>query len=358
MKILYGTFYHSKFGMGGAEQVLRDLARAMKERFHEDVMCIANPGLLTLSFRESEIPVAEVPLSKMKTLQILWRLQRVISDFQPDIIHSHHRYMTFLLDLFFKRKAKIIHTQHVPAWDWRGLFRYGHLATAVHEAVRRNLIETYTVPEDCVVTIPNAVPPQVPDPKELRTLCQRYPRQKGQCFALCIARLDEQKGHRHLVEAVAELPKVYQERIKIFLAGDGVLAATLKKEVVEKGVTQQFIFLGHTNKIPEFLTLCDFLVLPSLWEGLPLSILEAYSAGKPVIATDIPGSRESVRPGETGLLVPARDATSLAKALIKFIEHPPDVAAMGGSAYDFWQEKFSFERMVSAYHELYKNLLK
>lgn len=353
MKILYTTLYSTEYGMGGAEKVLYDLARAMKEVFHDEVICVTNRGLLTVFLREVGISVAEVPRPKIETLRILWKLHETISSFRPDVVHSHHRYMTFLLTNFFNKRCKILHTQHIPMHDRQKLFRYGHLATAVHEAVRQNLIQHYKVPQDRVVTIPNAVAPQIPDPKELETLRRQYPRSNNQRYALCIARLEEQKGHRYLIEAVSQMPPLYQRRLKIFLAGDGTLSIPLKQEIGRRQLSEGFVFLGHTKRVAEFLALCDFLILPSLWEGLPLSVLEAYSAGRPVIATDIPGSRESVKPNETGVLIPGENAGALSKAIVYFIDHPSDVEEMGRRAYEFWKERFSFRKMITAYHELY-----
>lgn len=354
MRILYATLYRSEFGIGGAEYVLRDLVRNMKEKFGEEVACAMNAGDLADFLRHTGIPVFEIPRSKIKTLQILARLNQVIATFRPDIIHSHHRYLTFLLDLFFKKRSKILHTQHVLTRDKRGLFRYGHLTTAVHESVRENLISHYGAPGHLVVTIPNAVRSRAPDPVELEKLQARYPRLPGQVIGLCIARMEEQKGHLYLIQAVDQLPDSHKRKIKIFLAGDGTLAPFLKQEAARRGLAEQFVFLGHTPQIPELLTLCDFVILASLWEGLPLSILEAYTTAKPVIATDIPGSKETVRQGETGLLVPPRNAGDLSRAIRHLMDHPVEAAAMGRKGYAFWEENFSFEKMLHAYHDLYR----
>jgi len=114
--------------------------------------------------------------------------------------------------------------------------------------------------------------------------------------------------------------------------------------------------LGFTKDISSLLSVSDFLILPSLWEGLPLSLLEACLAGKAAIATDIPGSREVVRGGRTGLLVAARDAQALCRAIQSFLDDPEKVKKMGEEARGL-ARGFSFERMVTNYHDLYKKMI-
>ena len=356
MKILYAILYHSKFKMGGAEKVLLDLACSMKQDHSEEVACVVNSGDLAEELKGKGIAVTEIYWPKVQTFQTLLRLHQAIKTFQPDLIHSHHRYATFLLDLFFKRKSRILHTEHVLRQDKRGFFRCGHLVTAVHESIRENLIRLYRVPPEKVVTIPNAVRLRKTEAPKLQKIKEKYQLHPNQVFVLCIGRLEEQKGHRYLIEAVSRLPKPYLERLRIFLLGEGSLAGILKSKVREARLENHFIFLGHSAEVPEFLSFCDFLVLPSLWEGMPLVVLEAYSAGKPVVATDIPGTNEVVKPGETGLLVPPRSSLLLAKALVQMMDHPEQIKTMGAKAHLWWSEAFSYETMIHRYHELYQNL--
>ena len=175
-------------------------------------------------------------------------------------------------------------------------------------------------------------------------------------FAVCIGRLEEQKGHRYLIEAVGLMPERLRTRLRVFFLGDGSLASMLRGLAEEKGVAAQFVFVGHTPYIPEYLSLGDFLVLPSLWEGMPLSVLEAYGAEKPVLATDIAGTRDVVSPGFTGELVPARDPQSLARRLEAWLSAPEKLVAMGEAAGQKWRNEYSFEVMVGRYRKLYAEL--
>jgi len=122
-------------------------------------------------------------------------------------------------------------------------------------------------------------------------------------------------------------------------------------------VRSQFVFLGYVRSMADYLAFCDFLILPSLWEGMPLVLLEAAASGRAVIATDIPGSRESLRAGQTGILVPPADAEALAGALRDFMEHPEKVRAMGEAGLRLSEREFSHAAMMKHYWDLYSALL-
>lgn len=355
MKILYATLYSAEFGMGGAERVLYYLAQEMKGRYQEQVACALNAGIFSDSLSKLNLPVYEIPHSKIHTLRILRQFQKAIGEFKPDIIHSHHRYTSFLLTQFFKNKAAILHTEHVMRRDKRFFFRYGHMATAVHESVRQNLIRHYGVPAENVFTFPNAVPPLQVDANRVQEL-RRLHAESGKLIALCIGRLEEQKGQRYLIGAVAKLPDAIRQKLMIVLAGEGSMRRFLEKEAAAKGVSANFVFLGHTTHVGDWLEACDFTVLPSLYEGLPLSVLEAYAAGKGVVATDIDGTREIVKPGMTGMLVRAADESALSQALEELIKNPGKIRQLNEGAKSFARE-FSFNQMIKSYHDLYMKLL-
>ncbi len=358
MRVLYAHLYDCRYGIAGAEKVLWDVSMGMKENFGVKVACAVNAGELLEKFQKIDAPTVALEGSKLKMLSTCKRLDAIIAEFKPDIVHSHHRYVTFLLDTFFKRKAIILHTEHVLRCDKRWLFRYGHFATAVHETVQKNLIDHYKLSADSVVAIPNAIAGLNPQSDRVRSLRAQHSGPQGTSHVLCIGRLEVQKGHKYLIEAVHMMPARLRERLRIFFAGQGSLESALKKEINEKGLQKNFVFLGYCREIPEHLSFCDFSILPSLWEGMPLSILEAYSVGRTVIATNIAGSRELIVNGKTGLLVPSRDSQALAKAIEELIVDPYRAQKMGQAAQIFWREHFSFSKVLEQYHQCYEMLIK
>lgn len=355
MKILYTHLYDASFGMGGAERVLLDIAVAAKERGCSVAVAV-NESRLAEKLREAGIPVVRIFWSKPRTFHTLLRLWRLCKQFEPDVIHSHHRYTTFLADLFLQSRAPVLHTEHVLRNDKRLLFRAGTKISAVHETVAQNLVNYFKVSPLKVVTIPNAVKkPEARSPR-LNSIRQRYLKSPEELWAFFIGRLEEQKGHSYLIQAVALLDEKTRSKLRVFLAGDGSLEASLKEKVRTLKVENNFVFLGHTDEVNEWLELCDFVVLSSLWEGMPLSVLEAFGAGKAVLATDIPGTREVMIDGETGWLVKAADSAGMARGLNKVLSQPQEIIRMGKVAQARWRKEYSFDVMMDRYMKVYQDM--
>ncbi len=355
MKILYTHLYDAAFGMGGAEKVMLDIALAARAR-GLDVRAAINKSSLADDLRASGIDVTEIFWQKSKSFQTLAALKNVCRNFKPYLIHSHHRYTTFLADVFFKRHIPVLHTEHVLRKDKRVLFRAGTKVTAVHESVAKNLVDFYHVPSERIITIPNAVKAFHFRTPVLESLRAKFPKVSGQLQILCVGRLEEQKGHVFLLQAVSCLSESEKSKFVFFLAGDGSLEGELKKRARELGVEKQFYFLGHTQDVPELLAHSDLVVLPSLWEGMPLSILEAFSAGKPVLATDIPGTRETMVDQVTGWLVRPADSQALADGLRRLSAHREDLTRLGQNAFERWRTNYSFDVLMERYLAVYRGL--
>jgi glycosyltransferase involved in cell wall biosynthesis len=115
--------------------------------------------------------------------------------------------------------------------------------------------------------------------------------------------------------------------------------------------------LGYREDVADLLVNCDVFVLPSLTEGLPVSVLEAMAASKPVVASDVGGNKEVVIHGETGLLVPPRDSRALAEAIHTIVSDPVLGRRFGTAARTRAQREFSQEDMVRRVTEIYSELL-
>jgi glycosyltransferase involved in cell wall biosynthesis len=169
---------------------------------------------------------------------------------------------------------------------------------------------------------------------------------------LTLARLDKQKGHPYLLKAAAQVPEAL-----FLLVGDGPERASLENLAQQLGIAGRVLFLGYRQDIPDLLSICDMMVLPSLYEGLPLSILEAMAAGKPVIATNIGGTNEAVIDGETGLLVPPADPPALAAAIRKLIGNPLLAGKLAAAGKAEVHREFSVETMIRKVTQAYDEIL-
>lgn len=171
-------------------------------------------------------------------------------------------------------------------------------------------------------------------------------------IVLTLARLDPQKGLSDLLEAAAMVPDT-----NFVLAGEGRERMRLEDMARTLGIDRRVLFLGHREDVPELLAACDLFVLPSLYEGLPVSVLEAMAAGKPVIATAIGGTEEAVSNGETGLLVPPRNPPALAVAIRSVLSDPLLARRLGLAGRERALQDFSAEKMVREVTQLYERVL-
>jgi glycosyltransferase involved in cell wall biosynthesis len=170
--------------------------------------------------------------------------------------------------------------------------------------------------------------------------------------ALTLARLDShQKGLEYLIAASVRLPGV-----RVLVAGDGPARGELQALVRAHGVGDRVHLLGYRSDVPALLAACDVFVLPSLFEGLPLSVLEAMAAARPVVATNIPGTDEAVVHDVTGLLVPPRDADALAAAVRRLLAEPDLAVRLAAEGRRRVETVFSADRMVAEVENVYAEL--
>jgi glycosyltransferase involved in cell wall biosynthesis len=174
----------------------------------------------------------------------------------------------------------------------------------------------------------------------------------GRPIVLVPARLEAEKGHGDLLEAAQRLPGV-----RFVCVGDGTLREDLVGSADRLGVADRVTFLGFRDDVERLLGACDLVVLPSLFEGLPLALIEAMAAGKPVVATGLGGTPELVVEGETGLLVPARDPIALASAVDRVLGDPGLAGRLGSAGRQRALAHFTTGAMVDAVGREYERIL-
>jgi glycosyltransferase involved in cell wall biosynthesis len=154
------------------------------------------------------------------------------------------------------------------------------------------------------------------------------------------------KGHGYLIEAIPCLLESFPN-LKLLLAGDGDLRESLKHLSQRLNVDQHISFLGSRNDIAEILAITDVFVLPSVSEGTSMALLEAMSAAKPIVATDIPGNRAILKDKHNCLLVPPGDAEKLAEAIAWLLDHSDMAAGYGKQAYQDVNQSYNIDQTVS-----------
>ncbi|HEV2358598.1 MAG TPA: glycosyltransferase family 4 protein [bacterium] len=171
----------------------------------------------------------------------------------------------------------------------------------------------------------------------------------------CVARLAPVKGVQHLLEAVPAVLAAVQKATFI-IVGDGPLRAQLERRACALGIDGGVRFLGLRRDIPDLMSLCDVMVLPSLNEGMGRAAVEALAAGRPVIGSRVSGIQDIVADEETGLLVPPADPRALADAIVRCCADRALLSAMGQRA-GRGVERFGIVPMIADIDSLYVRLL-
>jgi glycosyltransferase involved in cell wall biosynthesis len=224
-----------------------------------------------------------------------------------------------------------------------------HVAVSRHVAGR--LHDRLGVAAAKITVIPNAVEPRAPTQRD-DALRARLGVRGDRALALTVARLEEQKGITHLLDAAAMLPDVV-----FAIAGEGPERDGLVAKAASLGLSERVHWLGHRDDVPALLAAADLFVLPSLNEGLPLAAMEAMLAGVPIVATDAGGTGEVVRAGVTGMLVPPGDPRALADAIRALRDDPERARHLAAAARGLIEREHSTAAMVAATSRLYDELL-
>lgn len=169
-------------------------------------------------------------------------------------------------------------------------------------------------------------------------------------------RLAPQKGFVYLIRAMRTVVQTLPSA-KLYIAGDGPLLDELRTEAAACNVTDHVEFLGFRRDTDMLLTAFDVFALPSLWEGLSISLLEALAAGKAIVAAGNDGNREAITDNDNGILVPPADSDALAQALIRVLSDPALARRLADSARRSAEERFSEQRMVEQNLAVYDSLL-
>ena len=359
----------TRLPVGGAERLLVDIARGLDaRRFTSIACCLQDRGELAAPLEAAGIAVHA--LGRMRTKRFDWgavgALARLMREERIDIVHSH-LYHANLYGRLAARRAHVpaiatVHNTYARRKFHRELLNrvlawMSAKVIAVSEDVRRDLMRYDRIPAGKIAVVPNGI-----DVRRIETALTREEARArlglgAEAIALgCVARLEEQKGHRFLLEALRLLndPRHGTARFRALLVGDGRLRAELEERADALGVAQWTSFLGTRHDIPEILKALDLCVMPSLWEGLSVAMLEAMAAGLPLVISDVSGVSQVVGDNQYGLKVPAGDAQALARAIGELAADPGRRRALGAAARERVVARFSSQAMLAELSRLYE----
>lgn len=351
----------------GAEKQLTLLATNLpRDRFEVHVCALTRGGPLEEPLRAAGIPVAVIGKSWKLDPRAYWRLRKHIRRLAPDVVHT----WIFAANAYGRAAAFSAGVRHVLAGErcvdpWK---RWHELALDRLLARRTQCLVTnssgvrefyvrHGLPADKFEIIPNGIasftPPAEPSRAALLAELQLPPEAR---LIGAVNRLWPQKRIKDLIWA-ADLLKCIRSDVHLLIIGDGPLRWRLERFCDQCEIPDRVHFLGERQDVPRLLPHFDCLWLGSEYEGQSNAIMEAMSAGVPVVATDIPGNRDLIVPGETGYLVPVGDRAGLARWTNLLLDDAALAARLGSSAKRRMQAEFSVERMVARHAELYERVM-
>lgn len=381
----------SNLDIGGAQEMVRTLAKGLREAGCPVVVCSFRDGPLRAEIEREGIPVEILPNRRNSALAFplfLWEmgglrrgLRLLVRKHDVNVVQTHLlRSMDFLvLSLQLGGGPRVLWTFHNALFDLREdhlarhkwslepkrfshhlLYRLGSRwvsgLVAVSEDVKKSILETMRgIPAEKISVILNRV-----DTSRYGRAKDRSRIRQGLGFGpsdhlmAVVATLKRQKGHRFLLQAASSLLPRFPH-LHLLLVGDGGLRADLQSLTRELKIESHVHFLGSRGDVPRILGASDSFVLPSLWEGLPMALMEAMASGLPIVATDVSGTRQVMAPGETGLIVPPADSSRLAQALAALLTDPERAAEMGRAARRRAETQLSVHKQVEEYMARYEH---
>jgi glycosyltransferase involved in cell wall biosynthesis len=350
----------------GPAKNLIGFARRARPRVEVTVVTFRRPsapdqGLLP-ALDEAGISVRLIDEARMWDPGVLPRIRRLFRDERPDIIQTHNTKSHFFLRVmgrsrtapwiafhhgFTNRGAKDRAYNHVARWALKGADR----VVAVCDAFARDLRAAGVRGERICLRHNFVLPFHAPEQAEVDALRARLGLPAGVPVMLAVGRLSLEKGHADLIEAAANLPRDF----RLVIAGDGPERANLEAQRKRLRLEEVVIFAGQQSNVRPFYALADFLVLPSHSEGSPNVLLEAMSAGLPIVATDAGGIVEIASDGVTAMIVPKRDPRSFAAALQR-LRSDPDLARRLGSQARSEAARYAPEAYVEAMIAIYDSV--
>lgn len=355
--------------IGGLEKILTAIVLNLnKKKYNVSVWCLREGGFFADKLVKEGIDVKVLHISTSRNPLSIYKLYRLLKSHKFDIIHTHAYSAGTIgrISAFLAGVPVIISHNHSVYGYYHKYYHFVEWLLSlitdsvicISEVVNRFANEAQRINFRKLITIHNGI-------DDVCAVTEK------RCFDLrkelgipihhsvigTIAHLEEHKGLEYLLEA-ASLLLALRRDISFLIVGEGALKRTLKKLCINLKIEKNVIFAGERSDIPEILFSIDIFVLPSLREGLPLTILEAMACGKPVIATNVGGVSEVVKNGVSGILVPPGDPEAIHGAMIELLGDTEKMNKIGSEGKRICNENFNSRIMVEKIEDLYDFLVK
>jgi glycosyltransferase involved in cell wall biosynthesis len=353
-----------QFSVGGREKVVHFLINGLDGGIFEYSLVSLKDSVPPTGFFTSEnLGLASLGKKNQGVdLSLILRLRKFISENKFHIVHVHNP-GTLIYGCIAAKLAGIkviVNTEHGYSYSISKKKRIvedvlrNHISVTIavsHELKNRLCAKKIVNPEK-VIVIHNGVDverfqnPIVP--KEL----SRQIKKGGEIIVGVVGRLDRIKGHEILFKAFSECLG-HDQNIRLIVVGDGPMRIALEQLAVALNVNEKVLFLGNRFDIPEILSFINIFVLPSLNEGLSITLLEAMAAGKAIVATNVGGNPEVIDDSVNGILVPSNSPSQLAEKILELVKNTERRSKLGSKALLKVAKYFSQDKFVREIQSVY-----
>lgn len=352
-------FLTRTMALGGTENVILQLCETFKDKVNKIIVC-SSGGINVKVLQEMGIKHYQItdienknPINIIRTVN---KIKKIIKEENITIIHSHHRMAALYSNICSNKSIIKIANAHNTFNNKKIMTRICYKNThiiAVGEQVKSNLSDFFKIDKNKVTVIHNAIKEfdgKVIEEKEFTSK-----KQEGFKLIANVGRLSEQKGMEYFIKA-AKIVNENNKKVMFYIIGSGEDEKKLKELVHQLKLDDFVVFMGFRKDIQSLLSQVDFVVLSSLWEGLPLTPIEAFSVGKTIIATAVDGTPEIVINNKNGYLVKPRNEKEIADKIKYLIQNPNKVKELEEKSEETYKEKFSFEKLQKEYLSFYMKL--
>ena len=352
---------------GGTERLVMQMAEDLRSRGHE-VLVIGpengpGKGWLGGQLRALGFEWTELPRRHMLDVRAIADIMRLIRDRGIDVLHSHEfaPSVTGALAAWLMRRRHVItmHGNRYFAGAWRRWLSFRWAAThstavvAVSRDTKEDAERLLRLRSGTIHVIPNGIVARGGDRDRVR---RELGMQAGETLVVALGNVSVRKAHDVMVRALIELRDRRPDiRWRLAIAGtDQGCAPALRRLASEHGVADRVHLLGHRGDTDDILAASDVFAMSSLHEGMPLAIMEAMFAGKPVVTSTAGGIGEMITDGVDGLLTPVGDVAAMSAALERVLVDPALRESLGAAARRRAPRQFGIAPMMDAYVGFYR----
>jgi glycosyltransferase involved in cell wall biosynthesis len=343
---------------GGAEQVCLDILTGLNEKKFKSAALLFKDNNQGEDKKEKlkklNISVFSITKKYLIDLVNFYKIIKNIKKYQPDILHTHLGGDIYgPLASYFTKIPIIISTEHNLNYQEKFiknllkklLIKRVNKIYAVSKAVKQDAIKRYNLKEENIKVIYNGI--------DLNYFKYSKDKKRQKIILGSLGRLNQQKGHSLLIKAIALSKK---DNYQLEIAGEGELKNELKKLIKKLNLENKIKLVGQVNN-KEWLKKIDIFIMPSLWEGLGIAILEAAAMKKPIIASQVDGILEILNQDQA-YLYPPKKTNELAKHIDYLVDNLDSeiVNKKIEQTYQVIKEKFTLKIMIAKYQKIYEDL--